>query len=218
MTDRSTCKGDPGGEDGFTLIEALVALALGALVVTLTLSAVQVAGSVLKGLHSRITAAEALARTGAILAQDTLHALRWRDASGNLIFLGMADVAVFAQSARPTAQWRGASLVRLSVERNGAGERVLYRSEAPLDATGPGQWQAPVLLRRAPDVLGLRYLDAEGSWHSDWAGTGMPMALAVALSPEGALPALVAEFPPLIEPDCAQGQPYRCSLPLEAMP
>jgi len=217
MTARPTCK-RPVGEDGFTLIEALVALALGALVVTLTLSAVQVAGSVLKGLQSRITAAESLARTGAILAQDTLHALRWRDASGKLIFLGTADAAIFAQSARPTAPWRGASLVRLSVERDGAGEMSLYRSEAPLDAAGPGQWQAPVLLRHAPDVVGLRYLDADGRWRSDWSEAGMPRALAVALAPEGALPALVAEFPPLIEPDCALGQPDRCSLPPEVLP
>jgi prepilin-type N-terminal cleavage/methylation domain-containing protein len=216
MTARPTCK-RLVGEDGFTLIEALVALALGALVVTLTLSAVQVAGSVLKGLHSRITAAESLARTGAILAQDTLHALRWRDTSGNLIFLGTADAAIFAQSARPTAPWRGASLVRLSVERDRVGGISLYRSEAPLDAAGPGQWQAPVLLRRAPDIVGLRYLDADGRWQFDWSETGMPRAIAVALAPEGAIPALVAEFPPLIEPDCALGQPNRCSLPPEML-
>lgn len=217
MTARLTYNG-PDGEDGFTLIEALVALALGALVVTLTLSAVQVAGSVLKGLHTRIAAAESLARTGAILAEDTLHALRWRDASGKLIFLGTADAAIFAQSARPTTTWRGASLVRLSVERDGAG-RALYRSEAPLDAAGPGQWQAPVLLRRAPDIVGLRYLDADGRWRSEWSETGMmPRALAIALAPEGALPALVAEFPPLIEPDCALGQPDRCSLLPKELP
>lgn len=217
MTVRPTCK-DVDGEDGFTLIEALVALTMGALVVTLTLSAVQVAGSALKGLHSRIAAAESLARVGAILAQDTLHALRWHDASGKLNFLGKADEAIFAQSARPTAPWRGASLVRLSVERDGATGAALYRSEAPLDATGPGQWQAPILLRRAPDVMGLRYLDADGHWQSDWSDTGMPRALAVALAPEGAFPALVAEFPPLIEPDCALAQLDRCSLPPEMLP
>ncbi len=206
------------GEKGFTLIEALVALALGALVVSLTLSAVQMSGFVLKGFHSRMAATESLTRTGAILAQDTLHALRWHDASGNLIFLGKADSAIFVQSARPTSPWRGASLVRLSVEHDRAGAASLYRSEAPIDVAGPGEWQAPVLLRHSPDVLGLSYLNSDGHWQSDWNETGMPRALAIVLAPEQAIPALVAEFPALIEPDCAQGLPDRCSLSPEVRP
>ncbi len=204
-------------EAGFSLIEALVALALGALVVTLTLSTVQVAGAVLKGLQGRMATSESLARVGATLSQDALHALLWRDPAGKLVFQGNSQVAIFAQAARPTAPWRGASLVRLSVEQRGTAGAALYRSEAPLDSGGPGQWQTPVLLRQGPDVLGLRYLGLDGRWRPDWSGPGMPRALAVALAPEGTFPALVAEFPPLIEAECTLGLADRCSLPPEAL-
>lgn len=210
-------KEQTGGEDGFTLIEALVSLALGALVVTLTLTSVQMAGSALKAMNDRMAGAEALARTGAILAQDTLHALRWSDASGKELFRGTPDQATFVQSARPTAQWQGASLVQLSIERAGKDDISLYRREAPLDENGSGQWLAPVLLRHASDVVGLRYLDAEGRWHSNWSGAGLPIALAIALAPEGPIPALVAEFPDLIERDCALNRPDRCSLSPEVL-
>lgn len=206
------------GEDGFTLIEALVSLALGALVVTLTLTSVQMAGSALKAMNDRMASAESLARTGAILAQDSLHALRWRDASGKEIFLGTVDQAIFVQSARPTDPWRGASLMQLSIERTGGKDISLYRREAPLDDQGPGQWLAPVLLRHASDIVGLRYLDAQGRWQSRWSGAGMPRARAVALAPEGPIPALIAEFPQLVERDCALGQPDRCSLAPEVRP
>lgn len=216
MTDKPTTM-QRRGEDGFTLIEALVSLALGALVVTLTLTSVQMAGSVLETMRDRMATAEALARTGAILAQDSLHALRWRDATGKELFLGTPDQAIFVQSARPTAPWRGASLVQLSIERAGGEDIALYRREAPLDDNGPGQWLAPVLLRRAADIVGLRYLDTQGRWQSHWSGVGLPRALAIALAPEGPVPALVAEFPPLVERDCALNQPDRCSLAPEVL-
>lgn len=205
-----------GPEAGFTLIEALVALALGAMVVTLALSSLRAAGGLLAGFASRGAQTEALARAGTILSGDTLHARLIRDDAGALFFSGASTEAIFAQAARPTAGWQGLSAVRLTLAPAG-GEIALLRSEAPLDAEGSA-WSAPVTLWQAPDLAGLRYLDAAGHWVADWRGDTLPRALGVALAGGGPFPVLVAEFPPLIEPGCALPPPAPCSLRAEAAP
>jgi len=206
-----------GPEAGFTLIEALVALALGAMVVTLALSSLRAAGGILAGFASRGAQTEALARAGTILSGDTLHAPLIRDDAGALFFAGSSTEAIFAQAARPTAGWPGLSAVRLTLAPSGA-DIALLRSEAPLGPAGSGAWSAPVQLWQAPDIAGLRYLDAAGRWIADWRGDTLPRALGVALAGGAPFPVLVAEFPALIEPGCAAQPPAPCSLRAEAAP
>jgi type II secretory pathway pseudopilin PulG len=214
--------GNPNHEAGFTLIEALVSLVLGAMVAMLVLSTVKIGTRSLTGIQDKLAQAEALARVGAVLSQDAMHARLLRTDDGAIVFSGSESDVTFPQAARPTAAWGGVSLVRLSLRRDGSQGVTLWRAEAPYGANGTGPWSAPVPMWKAEGIGGFRFLNDRGKWLRGWPKGGIPRAFGLAIAGQGsgfdAIPRLVAAFPDLAEPDCATGDFDRCSLLPEIWP
>lgn len=215
-------------EAGFTLIEALVALALGVAVVAVVLATLHLAAGGARRALEVAAQTEAFERAGALLAGDARHALLMPQA---LAFRGAPLQVRFAALPR-----FGGAPVALSYDLRpvAGGLTRLTRSEAPLLAQGPGAFGAaqPVWLADGP--WEFRFLDARGTWVRAWtgggaaggtgaergAGTGpdLPRAFGlVALSAPQTVE-LVAEFPPLMAPDCARGPGPGCALGPEVFP
>lgn len=210
-----------GREDGFTLIEALVALALGVMVVAVVLSTVKTAALAASRSRAAVSDAEGFARAGTILAGDALHALRWTGDDGALFFKGAPNSVIFAQTPRPTGRADGLPRppVALRYElRPEAGGMGLWRAEAVLQpGGGAGQFAAAVAIWHSGAGEEFRYLDPAGQWLRNWTDTAaLPRAFGLADPVQGQPPQLVAAFPDLIDADCATGAGPRCSLPAEA--
>lgn len=211
-----------GHEDGFTLIEALVALALGVMVVAVVLSTVKTAALAASRSRAAVSDAEGFARAGTILAGDALHALRWTGDDGNLFFEGGPTVVTFAQTPRPAGRAKGLPRppVALRYElRPEAGGTGLWRAEAVLQPDrGAGQFaEAVAIWHSGAAGEEFRYLDPAGQWLRNWTdAAALPRAFGLADPVQGQPPQLVAAFPDLIDADCATGAGPRCSLLAEA--
>ena len=203
-------------EAGFTLIEALVALTLGVSVATIALSTLHIASNGASRSVSVAAEAEAFARAGAVLSEDALHALKLRNARGEVIFRGQPTVVSFPA----TSLFGGSSPVVLRYDlRSGVDFTDLVRSEAALLSGGaPGQFGASQTVWHGAGQWELRYLDDKTTWRRDWSEPGLPRAFGlVSLNASQALE-LVGAFPLLIETYCALGPGPQCSLPEEVFP
>jgi type II secretory pathway pseudopilin PulG len=212
----------PHAEAGFTLIEALVALALGAMVVGVVLSTVKTGALSAARARSAGDTAEAFARAGSVLAGDALHALRVRTTQGGL-FSGGPRIVTFAQTPRPLASRNAfpSAPIMLRYElRPGDTGFALWRAEATLSRDGEiGSFGEALLIWQSEGPAEFRYLADSTHWVSRWQSSDtMPRAFGIATPHDNALPRLVAEFPDLIEPTCAAGPGPTCSLPPEAFP
>lgn len=196
-------------EDGFTLIEALVALALGVAVVAVVLSTLRIASGGAARSVAVAAEVESFARAGALLAGDARHALALRDARGAAIFAGQPQSLTFVALPRSGA---GPVMLRFVLVPGGDGSDLI-RAEAAVLATGdPGPFGAGLAIWHGPGAWEFRYLDAKGQWRRDWSGPQMPQAFGLAARNAPQTVELVASFPALIEPDCATGPGPGCSL------
>lgn len=186
-------------EAGFTLIEALVALALGAMVVSAVLSTLHVAAAGAARAARATTEAEDFARAGTTLAADAAHAIWVDDGFGHPVFLGTSFAVDLPQLPRPMATPRPPAVVE-------------YRIEAGrLTRTDRGEGQ-PVTIWQAPGALEFRFLDEAGDWQRDWtAKDRLPRAFAVT-DPAAETPELVAALPDLLPLACARGPGPDCPL------
>lgn len=203
-------------EAGFTLIEALVALALGMAVVVVVLSTLRIASNGAARAVAVAEQVESFARTGAILAGDAQHGLLVRTAAGAVLFDGQAQSVIFPYVARFTQSMP--SVLRFSLVPAQGGSD-LTRAEAVLLAQGAaGPFAAAQPIWHGAGLWEFRYLNAAGAWQRDWSDPDPPHAFGlVSLNAPQAVE-LVATFPDLIEAECALGPTPDCRLPAEVFP
>lgn len=201
-------------EDGFTLIEALVALALGVSVVAVVLSTLHVASNGAAKAVSVAAEAEGFARAGVVLAGDARHGLLMRDGRGAVIFHGQPQSVIFPSAARS-----GGTPVVLEFDlRPAVAGTDLTRAEAVMLAEAPGPMGLGQPIWRGPGAWEFRYLDDKGAWLREWTAQGLPRAFGlISLNAPQAVE-LVAAFPDLMEPDCALGPGPKCSLAAGVFP
>jgi type II secretory pathway pseudopilin PulG len=203
-------------EEGFTLIEALVALVLGAMVVAAVLSTVRIAAAGSARARAATADAEGFARAGTVLAGDAAHAFWVQDAEGRVVFAGQSDAATWPMVARelePAALPLGPVMVVYAIVSRSDGA-VLTRAEAQIGADAG----AAVPVWAVPGRLAFRYLDAAGVWQAEWSDRSrLPRAVAVA-DPGDDVPRQVAALPDLLPFACAAGPDPECPLPAEAFP
>ena len=206
----------PDPEDGFTLIEALVALALGVAVVVVVLSTLHIASNGAARAVSAAAQAESFARAGAILAGDAQHGLRVRDGTGAVLFDGQAQSLNFPYMSRFTPGTPALLRYALVPAQGGTD---LTRDEAVLLAQGAaGPFAAAQPIWHGAGLWEFRYLNAAGAWQRDWSDPDPPHAFGlVSLNAPQAVE-LVATFPDLIEAECALGPTPDCRLPAEVFP
>jgi prepilin-type N-terminal cleavage/methylation domain-containing protein len=207
-------------EDGFTLVEALVALVLGAVVLAAVLSTVRLAAQGAARAQAATADAEGFARAGTVLAGDAAHALWIGDEQGHPLFHGDAVEVDLPEVPRPlvaSALPRGPVGVIYRIQQ-GPGGAVVTRAEAPLQGRGFGAAGVAVPIWQSAGRLEFRFLDAKGDWQAEWSDLiALPRAVAVT-DPGDGTPRLVAELPDLLPLACAGGPGPACPLPLEAFP
>ncbi len=205
-------------ESGFTLIEALVALALGVFVVMVVLSTVRIASVSATRAARAQSETEAFSQAASVMDGDAQHAVKLRDTAGDVIFSGQPQDVMFPAISRDTTA--PDAVVALSYTlRSTSGGVDLLRAEAPLlDSGKPGIFEPAFTLWHGNGRLEFRFLDNAGEWQSQWSvQSGLPKAFGIA-APGGTEPQLVATFPDLIEAACSLGPSDACALPAEEFP
>ena len=199
-------------EAGFTLIEALVALALGVFVVMVVLSTVRIAAvSATRAARSQ-SETEAFSQAGFVLDADAQHAIRERDANGEVIFNGQPQDMMFPAKSRAASDPDSVVVLSYALRNNVDGVDVLRAAAPLLDSGKPGIFGPVTTVWHGTGRAEFRFLDASGKWQSQWSvQSGLPKAFGIAV-PDGALPQLVAAFPDLIETACGLGPGDTCSL------
>ncbi len=175
-----------GADRGFTLIEALVALAIGGLVIA-TLATVT--GQWLRGwgrglgtLQRAGTLVSSLDRVGADLA-----AARYVPAGPtgrDILFAGSDAAVTFVRRTLPVEVPAGLEMVRLGPQP-GSTDVTVERTRAPYrqaQGQGPINDPAPVVLLRAPYRLAFAYAGDDGRWTDAWRGlASLPRRVRVTL-------------------------------------
>jgi type II secretory pathway component PulJ len=203
-------------EGGFTLIEALVALALGVSVVAVVLSTLRIASNGATRAVAVAAEAETFARAGAVLVGDAMHALKLRNARGTAIFTGQPLQVSFPATPRFV---RAVPLIVRYDLRPAVNGTDLVRSEAALLAEGlPGPASPGQTIWHGAGQWELRYLDDKSAWRRDWSLADLPRAFGLVALNAPQTVELVAAFPALVEPECALGPGEACSLPATAFP
>ena len=203
-------------EEGFTVIEALIALSLGVSVISVVLSTLHIASNAAKRAVAVAAEAEEFARAGSVLAGDALHALKLRDSRGELIFTGQP----LAVSFPATPRLPGAAPLVLRYDLRPAPDGIdLVRSETVLLAGGaPGPTSAGLTVWLGFGKWELRYLDDSSVWRRDWMVDGMPRAIGLVALNAPQRVELVGAFLQIVEPECALGPGPMCSLSEEVFP
>jgi len=172
------------GEDGFTLFEALVALALMGLIMGALAS---VTGQWLPNWNRGIIRAQRNEQVAVALDRLTadLSAADYVTRSDNLpLFRGSEQSVMFVRSVLGPNGRPGLEIVRIS-EINDRGSPVLVRMRAPfvlLQAGDPRAEQIPfadpVVLLRMPYRISFAYADLDGKWDGRWLNSGeLPMSV-----------------------------------------
>lgn len=182
------------GQDGFMLVEMLVAMAVGAF---LLVALASVTGFLMRS-HDRITRgiqdAEDAGRALAALSREIRQAqpVHWAGKKAAYVFAGTPGQLLFAREAEGDGP-RRLDAVRLDV-RSDAGRTAIVRSESvlPPDAVAPENlsWQPPAPLYAGSARVAFAYymrLDGGGEALLDaWpAGDEMPVALRMSFLPSG---------------------------------
>ena len=165
-------------EDGFTLFEALVALALMGLIMGALAS---VTAQWLPSWNRGIIRAQRNEQVAVALDRLTadLSAADYVTRSDNLpLFRGSERGVMFVRSVLGPNGRPGLEIVRIS-EINDRGSPVLVRMRAPFVLLQPGDPRAdqipfadPVVLLRMPYRISFAYAGLDGKWGSRWLETG----------------------------------------------
>jgi general secretion pathway protein J len=165
------------GEDGFTLIESLVALALTGLVLSaLANITAQWLPSWNRGLD-RIQRSEMIGITLQRIADD-LAASQYVPIGGGEtkpLFAGAERSVIFVRTALGPNAGPGLDVVRLSETSDQGGlatvrSRMSFRPMPPESASDRFHFVEPVLLLRAPYQLSFAYAGDDQAWHGSWQG------------------------------------------------
>lgn len=171
-------------DEGFTLFEALVALALMGLIMgALTSVTSQWLPSWNRGIIRAQRSEEvavALDRLAADLSAAE-YVTRMDDAP---LFRGGEQSVTFVRSVLGPNSRPGLEIVRIS-EINDKGATALVRMRAPFFLLSPGdpradqiQFADPVVLLRLPYRVSFAYADTDGNWGSRWLNSGeLPAAV-----------------------------------------
>jgi general secretion pathway protein J len=163
------------GEDGFTLIETLVALALMGLVLSaLANLTAQWLPSWNRGLD-RIQRSEMIGITLQRIAED-LAAAQYVPVGGDEkrpLFVGSERSVTFVRTALGPNAGPGLDVVRLSETSDQSGlatvrSRTSFRPMPPEAASDQLHFIEPVLLLRAPYQLSFAYAGEDRAWQSTW--------------------------------------------------
>lgn len=156
--------------DGFTLIEALVALAIGGFVIA-TLATVtgqwmrnwQVGIPVLQRSQALVTGLDRI-------VADVAAARFMPAGTTGFVFTGEPTAITLVRQTLPVETPAGLEIVRLAAVPGG-GEVTLARSRSPLpfgSSLGAPSDAAPVTLLRQPDAVRFAYADAGQAWQTSW--------------------------------------------------
>jgi len=172
------------GDEGFTLFEALVALALMGLIMgALTSVTSQWLPNWNRGMI-RAQRSEEVAVALDRLAAD-LSAAEYVTRMDNApLFRGSEQSVTFVRSVLGPNSRPGLEIVRIS-EINDKGVTALVRMRAPFTLLSPGdprmdqiQFVDPVVLLRLPYRVSFAYADPDGTWGSRWLNSGeLPAAV-----------------------------------------
>jgi general secretion pathway protein J len=166
------------GEGGFTLIEALVALALTGLVLSaLANITAQWLPNWNRGLD-RIQRSEMIGITLQRIAED-LAAAQYVPVGGDEkqpLFAGSERSVIFVRTAIGPNAGPGLDVIRLSEtsDRDGLAtvrSRTSFRPMPPEQASDQLHFSEPVLLLRAPYQLSFAYAGEDHAWRSTWQGS-----------------------------------------------
>ncbi|MCC2601989.1 type II secretion system minor pseudopilin GspJ [Sphingopyxis yananensis] len=173
-----------GNDQGFTLVEMLVALALFAAIAAMGVTLLRSSVNSQESVQKRLSSMGGVNRLRAILAEDLAQALsrRTRDVAGAEVpaFVGTAEDMAFVHGG--AGGWEGRSApdvqrVRYALE-NGTWTRAV---QPMLDGTVMGK--GDVFARDIAQAT-LRYRDGRGGWHDMWPiadGTELPRAVELTL-------------------------------------
>ncbi len=203
-------------EHGFTLIEALVALALGAVVMTAVLTMVKLGSATAARLAKAADTDEAVARMGDLLAGDAAHALAIAVTPDGLVFSGDAQSVRFAMLPRPRPDSVDPDPVIVAYHVMGGTYARISRSETAL-----GQTEGKVMpVWDVAQPVALRYLDERGKWQSRWSDTEVfPRALGFVVgSDKSARPVIAGAFLPLVSPECVAAGAEDCPAGIGGVP
>jgi general secretion pathway protein J len=163
------------GEGGFTLIEALVALALTGLVLSaLANITAQWLPNWNRG-FDRIQRSEMIGITLQRISDD-LAAAQFVPVGGDEtrpLFSGSEQTVTFVRTAVGPNAGPGLEVVRLSETSDQGGlatvrSRMSFRPMPPESASDRLRFSEPVLLLRAPYQLSFAYAGDDQAWHSAW--------------------------------------------------
>lgn len=203
-------------EAGFTLIETLLSLALGAVVAAVVLVSVRTGLSMAK--RFAVTDAEdsALSAVAELLTGDVQHVIGIPVTAGGELLAGSPQSFRFAMLARP-----------LDDGTEGAPAIVVYRialgtvSEVIRSETGLGEgattsasvWQSASHLR-------FMFLDARNRWRDYWSIPGqLPRAIGIGVDTgSNSSPQIAATFMPVLPLSCAAGGAALAACRTEATP
>ncbi len=160
----------PAAADGFTLIEALVALAIGGFVIA-TLATVtgqwmrnwQVGVPVLQRSQALLTVLDRI-------VADVAAARFMPAGTTGFVFTGESTAITLVRQTLPVETPGGLEIVRFAA-LPGGGDVTLARSRSPLpfgSSLGAPSDASPVTLLRQPHAVRFAYADADQTWQTSW--------------------------------------------------
>ncbi len=188
MKDRRSAARRRSGVCGFTLLEALIAVALmGVLLATLATVTAKWMPNWQKG-FDRVQRADLLGLGLDRIAGDLAAAefVSWGGANARVLFDGTPSSVTFVRSAIGPNASAGLEMVRLG-ETDDARGRVLVRERAPFPPvtpkdldTGELEFTNPVVLVRPPFRVSFDFAGRDRIWQDTWHdGTQLPNAVRV---------------------------------------
>ncbi|MDP4822455.1 MAG: prepilin-type N-terminal cleavage/methylation domain-containing protein, partial [Aestuariivirgaceae bacterium] len=176
--------------EGFTLLEVLLSLAIGTIVMGVVLGSVRLGTHFWKQGETSAIRREMVDRAAAVLSADLRH---MREGP----FAGDAERIEFVMTGRPRMSSGPIAQVRYEVR---AGEQtfVVLRRERAWRSRGPGAWSEPIellILASRPHWL---FMDEQGAWAAQPAAP--PRAIALSWKQDGGDVSIQARLAPLDRP------------------
>jgi general secretion pathway protein J len=204
------------GQNGFTLVEVLAALAITSLIlVSLNLASSGVRQSV-ERTHRSLADQAALSAAVGIFQRDVQRIVKLRRASGasGFLFEGNARQVIYPVAGQRGASQGGLYLVRLAA-RDVQGGMQLVRERMPMlpgEIAGERQsWNDAVVLLEGPFELGFAYRapqTGDRAWRDSWsAAAAMPEQIRLTIEDRATgrlrVPVIVQPLQVDGEPECA---------------
>lgn len=190
-------------EAGFSLIEALVALALGAVVMATVLTTVKTGADMATRLVRSGQQDDALSQVADLLTGDVQHALGLALTADGALVIGDGQSLRFAMLPRPQMDAPDAGPVIVTYRVEPGPPSHLTRVETPVQA---GQ-AVTATVWDSDRPMQFVYLDGRSHWQSQWRTPALPpRAIGLAIgSGQNESPQIAAAFLPLLPIGCAAG-------------